>query len=71
MIPLQTRYVQWDILWISFNRLFRVKEFGPESVFEVDCSYEKVHNMAENQYAEAQGVENRIPDGDSLLLRRR
>lgn len=39
----------------SFNHVFRIGgEFGPESVFEVDCSCDPVYGGS--QYAEVQGV---------------
>ncbi|PSD43574.1 hypothetical protein C7E23_16905 [Elizabethkingia anophelis] len=43
----------------DFNHLFRVKgEFGPESVFEVDCSCSAQYGGS--QYAEVQGVRNQF-----------
>lgn len=43
----------------SFNHVFRLGgEFGPESVFEVDCSC--VPGFGGSQYAEVQGVRNQF-----------
>ncbi|MDE5449104.1 RagB/SusD family nutrient uptake outer membrane protein, partial [Elizabethkingia meningoseptica] len=43
----------------DFNHLFRVKgEFGPESVFEVDCACTAQYSGS--QYAEVQGVRNQF-----------
>ncbi|KAF5279699.1 hypothetical protein FQR65_LT15288 [Abscondita terminalis] len=56
----------------DFNHLFRVKgEFGPESVFEVDCSCSAQYGGS--QYAEVQGVRNQFGWGfftPSQALRR-